>query len=143
METFWTGFFALLGPLAVIYLTNRTKLKLERLKLYESEILKANLSLYDFVFYAYGCLWPPENPRSEFIQLIKSNNFKSVKKNILYYDEEVRNIIKKLESQYECLSNDDFIPEKPFLEFYKDDLNNLLQKNQSIVEKKTDSILHK
>jgi len=55
----------------------------------------------------------------------------------------IREILEKLEAQYHCLGDPDLIPEKPFNEFYREDLYRLLRNLEKVVEKRIDPILHK
>jgi hypothetical protein len=144
---FWTGVFTLSGSFGGILIkeliSNRTQLKLERIRIYESRILKANISLHKFISNVSIHYWPPEEPRSDFIGIIKGKHFEEVKNNILLYDNDVRKIIKIIENQYHCLSNTDLSPKKDFEDFYENDFFKLLGKLETMVEIKTDSILHK
>jgi len=74
---------------------------------------------------------------------MKNSYFKDVKKHMLFYNSGIREILGKLESQYECMGDPDLIPEKPFDEFYDDDLMKLLQRLEKAVEQRADVILHK
>jgi len=147
---FWTGLFtlagSLIGSLGTLlikeWITSRTQLKIERLKIYESDLFIAHSELYKFIDTAYTYLYPPNNPAHEFQELMEIYS-KSIRKNLLYYTPEIRTILHKLDSQHACLRDHDLIPEKPFNDFYKDDLSNLLTKLKNAVEQRTDLILHK
>jgi len=143
---FWAGFFTAFASIGGIFvkewLNRKSQLKIERLKLYESDIFKAYCELYEFTSSAFNWLWPPSDPRQEYIEFMKGVYFKKYKKNKLFYDNRVREILDKFESQYHCLGDHDFIPDKKFDDFYKEDLINLLNELQKITENKTDGILH-
>lgn len=144
---FWVGFFTAIGSLGGILIkeliTSRSQVKLERLKIYESDVFNAYNELYQFISYAYSLLWPPDEPRRVFIGLMKNSYFKDVKKHMLFFNSEIREILGKFESQYECIGDSDLIPEKPFDEFYEHDLVKLLQSLEKAVEQRADLILHK
>ena len=143
---FWVGLFTVIASLGSILIkeliSTRFQTKLERLKLYESDLFKAYNNLYQFVSHAYEFLWPPNEPQRSYRELMKHSYFKGVKANMLFFDSEVRDILKKLEAQYDCLLDIDLIPEKPFDEFYDKDLSKLLRRLEKVVEKRTDMILH-
>ncbi len=144
---FWIGLFTLAASLGGILIKElisaRSQAKLERLRLYESDLFKAYNKLYQFISSAYVWLWPPNEPQRDFIGLMTHWYFKNVKKDMLFYDSEVREILEKLEAQYDCLTYPDLIPEKPFNEFYKEDLYKLMRSLEKAVEKRIDPILHK
>ena len=144
---FWVGFFTALGSIGGIlikeWIAGRSQVKLERLKIYESDVFNAYNELYQFISNAYSWLWPPNEPRREFGELMKNFYFKKVKRHMLFFNSEIREILGKLESQYECMGDPDLIPEKPFDQFYDDDLIKLLQRLEKSVEQRADDILHK
>ena len=142
---FWVGFFTAIASLGGIlikeWITSKSQLKIERLKIYESDLFKAYNKLYHFVSKAYDWLFPPNNPERDFCELMKSAHFKDVKQQLLYFNSDVRKIIEKIESQYRCICEPDFIPEKSFDDFYDNDLLDLLGKLEEIIKHKTDHIL--
>jgi len=144
---FWAGFFTAVASLGTIlireWITSRRQIRIERFKMYESNVFSAYNELYQFISHAYSWLWPPSEPAREFRDLMKTFYFKDIKKHMLFYNSEVRNILGTLESQYVCMGDSDLIPEKPFDEFYRNDLIKLLQELEKAVEQRTDLILHK
>ena len=144
---FWVGFFTAIASLGGIFIkewiTSRSQVRIERLKIYESDVFNAYNELYKFISSAYSWLWPPNDPSNEFYDLMKHTYYKKVKSNMLFYGPEIRHILGKLESQYECMGDPDLIPEKPFDKFYDDDLMKLLQHIEKSVEQRADLILHK
>ncbi len=144
---FWVGFFTAVASLGSIligeWIRSRHQIRIERLKIYESNVFSAYNELYHFISRAYSWLWPPNEPAREFRELMEDIYFKDIKKHMLFYSSEVRKILGKLESQYLCMGDPDLIPEKPFDEFYRDDLVKLLQELGRAVEQRTDLILHK
>ena len=144
---FWAGFFTAFASLGGIlikeWIASKSQVKLERLKIYESDVFNAYNELYQFISHAYSWLWPPNEPYREFRELMKNSYFKDVKKHMLFFNSEIREILGKLESQYECMDDPDLIPEKSFDEFYDDDLVKLLQMLEKAVEQKADVIFHK
>jgi hypothetical protein len=144
---FWAGFFTAIASLGGIlikeWITNRAQMRIERLKMYDSNVFSAYNDLYGFISHAYDWLWPPNEPDKEFRELMKSYYFKDIKKNMLFYGPEIRKILGKLESQYVCMGDPDLMPEKPFEKFYDDDLLNFLHTIEKAVEQRTDLILHK
>ena len=62
---------------------------------------------------------------------------------MLFYNSEIRDFLGKMESQYNCLLEQDYTPNKPFKFFFRDDLPELLGKIERIIEKRTDLILKK
>jgi len=142
---FWAGFFPLVGSVGGILLSgwinNRSQRKMERLKIYESDIFKAYNQLYQFIDHAY-LYWPPSEPEKEYTKLMESNIFKSVKKNMLYFDPEIRKIIDAMILQYEALGNPEFITSKDFDTFLRQDYLVILGKMKKSIEQRTDNILH-
>lgn len=144
---FWVGFFTAIASLGGILIkeliSTRSQAKIERLRLYESEIFKAYNNLYHFVSHAYEVLWPPEHRYQNFIGLMKRSYFKDVKVNMLFFNSEIRKTLGKLEAQYDCLGDPDLIPEKPVEEFLDEDISKLLYSLEEAIENRTDRILHK
>ncbi len=144
---FWMGLFTLIASLGGILIKElisaRSQVKLERLKLYESDLFKAYNKLYRFVSLAWGVLWPPSDPQRDYLELMERSYFKNVKADILFFNSEIREILVKLEAQYDCLRDQDLIPEKPFDEFYDKDLNKLLCRLEKALKNRTDLILHR
>lgn len=99
---FWAGFFTAIASLGGILIkelvSTRSQAKLERLKLYESDVFKAYNSLYRFIPSAYNFLWPPNEPRRDYEELMKRLYFKNVKSSMLFFNPEIREILGKLES---------------------------------------------
>jgi hypothetical protein len=147
MTQFWAG--AVIGIVASwggIFIKEwfaaRTQVKLERLKLYEADLLKAYRSLYDFVSLAYSSLYPPNEPSKDFRDLMKYSYFRNVKPNMLLFEPSIREQLKILERPYECLGDPDLIPPKPFDDFFKEDIGQFLQRLANTVENKSDRVLH-
>lgn len=142
---FWAGFFAAFGSLGGIlikeWISSKSKLNIERLKIYESDLFIAYNDLYHFISKAYDWLYPPDDPVRDFNSLMGSPYFRDIKKQLLYFNSDIRKIIGKLESQYRCMGDPDLIPEKPFDKFYDKDLLNLLGELEKNVKLKTDHIL--
>ena len=144
---FWAGLFpavvSLGGILIRELISSKSQIKIVRLKLNESDLFKAYNNLYQFVLHAYAFLWPPGKPRQDYHELMKNSYSKNVKTCMLYFNSEIRDILGKLETQYDCLGDPDLSPEKPFEEFYAQDLNKLLRKLEKLVEKRMDPTLCK
>ncbi len=144
---FWAGFFTAIASLGGIlikeWITSRSQIRIERLKIYDSKVFSAYKELYRFISSAYSWLWPPNEPKREFMELMKHKYFEGIKENMLFYSSDIREVLEKLESQYVCMGETDFIPEKPFDEFYREDLLDLLGKMTKSVLEKVDIILHK
>jgi len=144
---FWVGGFTVVASLGGIlikkWITSRSQIRIERLKIYESNVFSAYNELYQFIFRAYNWLWPPNDPARDFRNLMKNLYFKEVKKHMLFYNSEIRKILGILESQYHCMGDPDSIPKKPFDEFYRYDLMKFLDELEKAIEQRTDLILHK
>jgi hypothetical protein len=145
-DWFWTGTFSIislvigsLSTILVIYLkelTNRkTQIKLEKLKLYDEKRFKAYLDLYEFISTAYSYYWPPDEPRRDFVALMKNSFFTKIRIHYPYLKKDIREKLKILESQYECLGDPDFVPNIPFDQFIKTDYLTILNELNSTVEK--------
>jgi hypothetical protein len=101
---FWAGFFTAVASLCGILIheliSTVSQKKLERLKLYESDVFKAYNNLYLFISRAYGFLWPPNEPQRDYISLMKNVYYKDVKANMLFFNSDIRELLRTLESQY-------------------------------------------
>ena len=143
---FWTGFFGVVGSLGGIFikelLFGKSQLKVERLRLHERESFEAYKKLYGFVSHAGNMLFPPEDPRHDFIVVMKNSYLNDVKPNMLFFTPEIRKILHKFESQYEALSNPDIIPEVSFDIFMDKHIFKSLESLREMIEKQTDGILH-
>lgn len=142
---FWTGLFTLLasmgGVLIKEYISNRYVLKLERIKLYETDKFKAYSQILNFVSSA-SSLWPPSDAETDYIMIMKHDYFENIKPNILYYPPEVRELLKKMEGQYHSITNEDCCCDKPFDKFIDEDFLDIINNLQDIVEKKADELIH-
>lgn len=116
----------------------KSEIKLEKLKIYDEKRFQAYLDLYEFISKAYSLYYPPDNPRRDFIGLMKKYFFIKVKVNYPYFKNEIREKIKTLENQYDCLGEPDFVPQIPFEKFYKSEYLKILNELNQIVEKTFD-----
>ena len=146
---FWTGvltiFAALctaLGYLVRDIIAGRTQAKLERLRLHESDVFDAYTALYGFVSRAENLLFPPSDPRRDFIDLMRNHYFKSVKPNMLFFSPNIRAILEQFESQYQCFGDPDVIPDPPFAVFIREKAIEELQKLEKAITQRTDRMLH-
>ena len=142
---FWTGFFTLAGTLGAVVIkelySSRSLIKIERIKLYDSEKFKAYNSLYEFISQAYQYLWPPDERRRDFIALMKKKFYPDIKSKYLYFDLEIREVLKIFEAQYHCLGDDDFIPPIEQKLFLDEKVIEMLDKLQLDIEKRMDKVL--
>lgn len=142
---FWVGFFtaaaSIGGILVKELISSKSQQKIERLKIYESDLFKAYNILYEFISRAYSWLFPPGEPVRDFCNLMESVYRKKVKPKFLYYGPDIRKILEELESQHRCIGDPDLIPEKPFDEFYDKDLLDLLGQLEKSITDKVDYIL--
>jgi hypothetical protein len=125
-DWFWTGAFSIIASVLTIIaislkeiINRRTKIKLEKIKIYDEKKFNANLELYEFISTAYSYYWPPDDPRKDFIALMKSHFFIKVKKNYPYIRKDIREKLRILEDQYICLGEPDFKPRIPVDQFFK------------------------
>lgn len=123
---FWTGAFSIISAVVTIIaiylkeiLNRKTNIKIEKLKIYDEKKFNAYLELYEFVSIAFSYYWPPDEPRKDFIALMKKHFFPKVKKNYPYIEKELREKFKELESQYFSLGDPDLTPNIPFEKFIK------------------------
>lgn len=140
---FWTGIFGIVGLIigfliSVIreLIAKNTDLKIEKLKLYDSAIFMAYNDLYSFVSTAYSYYWPPENLRVDFLNLMKKHFYPDIKKNFLYYDPDIRDLLKNLEAQFHSLTDDDLIPLVSHKEFFDEYYLKVLNKLENKIEAK-------
>ena len=142
---FWAGFFTLTGTLGAVVIKeiyySRSLIKIERIKLYDSEKFKAYNSLYNFVSHAYQYLWPPDDRRGDFIALRKNKFYPDIKSMFLYFDSETRDVLKTFEAQYNCLYDDDLTPPMGQELFLDEKIIEMLDNLQLNIEKKIDRVL--
>ena len=149
-EWFWTGIFSLISfivgslvTLSGIFLKEKlsrsTQIKLEKLKLYDNDKLESYKKLYSFISHAFSSYWPPDEPRKDFNGIMKNHFFKEIKPNYPYYGKKVREQLKILENQYDCLWEPDFIPKIPFDDFFKNKYLEILNELNQIVESTFDN----
>lgn len=143
---FWAPLFAVIGSLGAIvikeWLGGKTQAKLERLRIHESELVVAWRTLYEFVAHAQSTIWPPADPRNDFIVLMQKHYFKHVKPNMLLFSSDIRQSLEQFESQYHSLSDPDAILDPSFDEFIRSTAFDRLQERSRAVEKRMDKILH-
>lgn len=142
LEWLWPIITTLLGALIAIIsnLINenskrKTQIKLEKLKIYDEKKFKAYTDLHEFISVAYSFYWPPDEPRREFVTLMKRYFFKLVKIHYPYFRKDVREKVKNLEDQYFCLGDSDLRPKISFEEFIRDHYLPLLNDLNLTVEK--------
>ena len=145
-EWFWIGIFSLLSVITGSLLTiianqwkekarRTTQIKVEKFKMYDERKFQAYLELYEFISKAYSFYYPPDNPRQDFIFLMKEYFFKKVKIHYPYLKSEIREKIKTLENQYICLGEPDFIPQIPFDQFFRTEYLKILNELNKTIEK--------
>ena len=118
---FGREFLPALASVAVVavkeWLGGRYRVKLERLRMHEASLLTAYKTLYRFISRARASLFPPSEPRRDFLDLMRSDYFKFVKPQMLLFPPDIRDILAEFEGQYECLGDPDLRPREPFDEF--------------------------
>jgi len=129
--------------LGSIWVTKIYQIKLERIKLYETDQFKAYSELYKFLSEGFS-IWPPPNDeRKDYNDLMKIYYFKNIKPNILYYQPEIRELLKLMETEYHSIRDPDIYAIKPFDKFFSEDfLDTLLKMEQLIEKKKIDDLLN-
>ena len=142
---FWSGFFVVVGSLSTLlvqeWLRPSNQARIERLKIYDSQILSAHMSLYSFAFSMEMQFTPPDDPQRDFIALMKKDFRTSVKPNMLLFSPEIRRILSDFESQYHCLGDPDLSTKIPFDEFISKHLHKKLDELEKHIEKTVDTAL--
>lgn len=140
---FWTGAFSIIAASIGIFIKEliekNAKIKLARIRLYDTKKFKAYISIYDFISLAHNNFWPPDEPHRSFKELMKNHYYSKVKKYYPYISKEIRVNLKTIESQYECLGDPDLRPEPPFEQFYRNDYLKLLNELENQIEKTFDN----
>lgn len=127
-----TGLFTLGGSLLTglfvmgnSWLNSRNQIKLEKFKIYESEIVKAYQVLFSFSESVKNTLFPLNSKKElEFIDLMEKE-FPEVRPYRIYYPKQINKILDRFREVYECstnsdlkydteVSNSDFIKNKAF-----------------------------
>ena len=142
---FWTGLYGVLGSTLTLLVTGvmrrKRELNLERVRLYDADILAAHKRLYVFASTSILQFSPPENPQADFAFIMKENYFKSVKPDLLMFSSEIRAILHNFEVQYHCLGDEELTPEILFETFVDNHLYKDLAKIERLVEKRVDANL--
>ncbi len=141
-QWFWTGAFTILSASITffgIYLKERfnrtSKIKIEKLKIYEEKYFNAYVEVYDFISTAYTYFDPTDdNPRKSFIDLMRKHFFIHAKKNYPFIQRNIREKLKILETQYDCIHNPDFDPDIPFDVFIKTKYISILNELNKTIE---------
>jgi hypothetical protein len=144
---FWSGGFAVAASLGGVLIAELFAYKrlvhIERLKIYDLDILSAHKSLYAFVSRMGNRLFPPDDHSArDFADLMKKDFYESVKPNMLLFAPETRRILRNFEAQYECMRNPDLKPDTPLDEFLKNDLFRSLEQLEKQTEKASDRALN-
>lgn len=139
---FWAILIPAIVTLGSLWLTKKYQIKLERIKLYETDQFKAYDELYKFISSGYS-IWPPNDERLDYIGLMKGYYLKTIKQNMLFYQPEIRELLKQMEAQYYSLTDPDIYTDKPFVLFFREDFLDTLIKIEKLIEKKIDELVHK
>jgi len=94
-EWFWIGVFSILSVITGSLLTiianqwkeksrRKTQIKVEKIKMYNERKFNAYLEVYEFISKAYSFYDPADDPRQDFVFLMKKYFFKNVKQNYPY-----------------------------------------------------------
>lgn len=119
------------------YLSSRFLLKLEWQKYIQPSLFKAYDGLYRFISFA-RTWYPPSDERKEFLELINSHHFKEVRGNKIFFNSEIREIIEECLSVYNSITDTDSCSDpKGVLDTFWNDLNKLLNRLETIVDKQT------
>lgn len=142
---FWISLFSIFSVIIGSILTiianhwkeksnRKTQIKLEKIKMYDEKKFQAYIDLYEFLSKAFYFYWPPDNPRQDFITVMKKYFFAKVKNHYPYFKKEIREKIRILENQYDCLGEPDFVPSIPFDQFFDTEYLNILNELNKTVE---------
>lgn len=142
---FWSGLFVTVASLGTLLIQEllkpRAQARIERLKLYDSEILTAHKSVYQFASTMRTYFAPPDDPRRDFIAVMKDDFQKAVKPNMLLFSPAIREILSDFDAQYHCLGDPDLIPRIPFDEFIDKHLHRKLDELEKHIEQSVDCAL--
>lgn len=145
-EWFWIGIFSILSAITGSILTiianhwkeksrRTTQIKIEKIKMYDERKFNAYLEVYEFISKAYSFYDPFDDPREDFVFLMKKYFYKKAKQFYPYLNSEIREKIKILENQYRCLGDPDLHPRIPFDQFFKKEYLKILNELNDTVEK--------
>jgi len=144
---FWSGLFVVVASLGTLLIQEllrpRNQARIERLKIYDSEILAAHKSLYHFTCTMRTYFAPPDDPARDFIAVMKNDFRKSVKPNMLLFSPAIRRILSDFDAQYQCLGDPDLIPQIPCDEFIDKHLHEKLNELENHIENTVDSALRR
>ena len=145
-EWFWIGIFSILSVITGSLLTiianqwkeksrRTTKIKIEKIKMYDERKFNAYLEVNEFISKANSLYDPTDDPRQNFVYLMKKYFFKKVKQNYPYLNSEIRKKIKTLESQYICLGDPDLNPQISSDKFFRTEYFIILNELNKTIEK--------
>jgi hypothetical protein len=142
---FWSGLFVTAASLGTFLIQElwrpKSQARIERLKLYDSEIFAAHKSAYEFASTMRMYFAPPDDPRRDFVAVMKSDFQKFVRPNMLLFSPAIRQILADFQAQYHCIGDPDLSPSIPFEEFIASQLHRKLDELEKHIEQSTDSLL--
>lgn len=148
-QWFWISlislFSVIIGSILTIFANHwkekssrKTQIKLEKIRMYDEKKFQAYIDLYEFISNAYSFYWPPSDPKRDFIALMKKYFFTKVKINYPYFKKEIREKIRILENQYDCIGDSDLNPPIPFEKFFRSEYLSILNELNETVERSFD-----
>lgn len=126
------------GGIALIntYLTNRTNIRLEKLKVHESFRIEAYKNLLRF---SENLFCDPTGDMSQdFLSVMKTDFYKQIFPNYLYYPRKIRELLNKLKVQYDCWGHPDFFNREQSEKFLRDELHDIARRLQNLCIKEAD-----
>lgn len=139
------GIFALAGTLIGLGVSllrdifnNRSKIRLEKLKLHDRERIEAYKKLFVFAKRLTDYTYPAAEHKREMFEVMMKNDFrKQVEPNYIYFNEEIMEILDTFNHNYVIL-RDGLEIDFPGMQkdFYEKELYELSKKLESLVKKK-------
>lgn len=107
------GWFALFGAALIIIssiirevINNRSKIKLERIRIHDKDKLEAYKNLFNFARTITNTYHPlADSELSDFIRTMKGRFKQEIQTHLLYYSTEILKILDKFDEMYFCAMN--------------------------------------
>jgi len=119
-------------------LTNRTNIKLAKMKMHEGVRIEAYKNLLAFSESILGSCTPDDDMWREFLRVMKTQFYQKIFPNYLYYSKKIRYLLSELKSQNDCWGHPDFFDEEEANNFLRNRLRPLTRELQNLTIEEVD-----
>lgn len=124
LGTFVGGTITAAVTLLKTLLDNRAKIKTEKLKIHDSNVIEAHKDLFVFAQRISNETFPLAEYKYDNFRTIMSDLFGSVEHNRIYFSKEINEILEEFNNAYVCMTSPDLITEAE--DYVKDFVDNKL-----------------